>query len=123
LRKVGKREAKLPPPIPSTGEPEDIIKEVSLLSQPDVVGPYYELVILTESDYPPGGKPVSICSGCGRETINNETRKLIMLPSMWRGRDIFFLATTLYIVVTDRLRQGLRELGATNVEFQKYEAA
>lgn len=40
LRKVGKREARLPAPIPSTGEPEDIIHEVPLLARTDSVGPY-----------------------------------------------------------------------------------
>ncbi len=119
LRKVGKRHAKLPPPMPLTGEPEDIIKQVPLLSRPHVIGPYYELVILTESDYPPGGKPISICSGCGRESINNKTRKLVMRPAMWKGTDMFFLSTTLYIIVTDRLRQHLQKLGVTNVEFQR----
>jgi hypothetical protein len=39
LRKVGKREARLPAPIPSTGEPEDIIHEVPLVTLTDTVGP------------------------------------------------------------------------------------
>ena len=45
-----------------------------------------------------------------------------MRPSMWRGDDIFFLATTLYIVITDRLKRLLQDLKVTNVEFREYQA-
>jgi uncharacterized protein CXXCG len=119
LRKIGKREAKLPPPIPSTGEPEDMLREMPLLKQKDGVGPYYEMLILSESARPPGGDPKSICSGCGREDIDTEKRLIVMVPSMWKGDDIFFLATTLYIVITERVKTWLEDLGATNVAFRK----
>jgi hypothetical protein len=120
LRRIGKREAKLPPPMPSTGEPEDIIDEVPLLTRTGLVGPYYEMVILSDSAYPPGGEPVSVCSGCGRESIANDKRQIVMRPSMWLGGDIFFLATTLHIIISDRLRGLLQKLKATNVEFKTY---
>lgn len=120
-RKIGKREAELQAPMPSTGEPEDLINEVPLLSNTDSVGPYYEMIALKESDYPPGGTPVSICSGCGRETIDNKTRQLVMLPSMWKGAEIFFLATTLHFVITDSLKKALQEIKPTNVEFAEWE--
>lgn len=122
LRKIGKREARLPAPMPSTGEPEDIIREVPLLKRTESVGPYYEMLILSQSRYPPGGEPMSVCSGCGREAIDNDKRQIVMRPSMWRGDDIFFLATTLYIVITDRLKRLLQDLKVTNVEFREYQA-
>ena len=118
LRKVGRREAKLQPPTPSTGEPEDMMPEMPLLKQKDGVGPYYEMLILSESGRPPGGDPKSICSGCGREDIDTEKRQIVMVPSMWKGDDIFFLATTLYIVITARIKRWLEDLGATNVAFR-----
>jgi hypothetical protein len=37
---------------------------------------------------------------------------------MWRGAPIFMLATTLWLIVTDDLRQKLLDLGATNVAFE-----
>jgi hypothetical protein len=43
-----------------------------------------------------------------------------MLESMWKGADIFFLASTLWIVVTDRVRGSLLELGATNAQFSPF---
>lgn len=123
LRKVGKEEARLPAPIPSTGEPEDIIHEVPLLTHTDAIGPYFELVIQSESKYAPGALPLSACSGCGRETFPETDARFVMLDSMWKGADIFFLASTLYILATDRVRQALRALGATNVRLESLEAA
>lgn len=123
LRRVGKREARLPAPIPSTGEPEDMIKEVPLLSRTDTVGPYFELVIQSVSGYAPGAQPLHVCSGCGRETFPDDKARFVMVESMWKGADIFFLASTLYIVVTDRVRRALQDLRATNVQFEQFEAA
>ena len=123
LRKVGKREARLPAPIPSTGEPEDIIHEVPLLTRTDTVGPYFELVIQSESGNAPGAEPRSVCSGCGREIFPDGDARFVMADSMWKGADIFFLTSTLYIVVTDRVRQALQDLRATNVQFEPFEAA
>ena len=119
LRKIGKREAKLPPPIPSTGEPEDIIRMVPLFKQTNSIGSYYELLILSESGRPPGAEPKSTCSGCGREDIDSERRQIVMQQSMWRGEPIFFLATTLYIVITEQVKRHLQDLGATNVAFKE----
>jgi hypothetical protein len=39
LRKIGEREAKLSPPMPSTGEPEDMIREVPLLKKTRLLVP------------------------------------------------------------------------------------
>ena len=123
LRKIGNRAPELQPPVPSSGEPEDVINEVPLLAQVDGVGPYFEMIILSESGYPPGGEPAAVCEDCGRESIDSEARKLMMLPSMWKGADIFFMATTLHIVITERVMESLRELGVTNIELAKYQSA
>src|SRR5262245_59498975 len=44
MRKVGNRESNRPAPIPKTGEPEDLINEVSLLKSTADLGPYYEMI-------------------------------------------------------------------------------
>lgn len=119
LRKVGKRDPKLPAPVPTTGEPEDLINEVPILNPIAGVGPYFEMIILKESHYPPGGTPLSICAGCGREELDVDARKLIMTPEMWRGDAIFFLATTLYMIVTDPVKKLLEKIGSNNVMFTK----
>jgi len=119
LRKVGNREADLPPPIPSTGEPEDIINEVPILEDTSGVGPYFEILVTKKSKYPPGGTPTAICPGCKREKVDGATRELRMTPEMWNGDNIFFLATTLYVVITDVVRESLSRLRPTNVIFEK----
>lgn len=119
LRKIGKREATLPPPIPSTGEPEDMINEVPLVPEPSEAGPYFEILLQKESGFPPGGAPVKICPGCRRLDIDDSTRELRMTSEMWKGDHIFFLATTLYVIVTDDVRQRLQGLRPTNVVFEE----
>lgn len=119
LRKVGKREARLPAPIPTTGEPEDIIDEVALLKSTDSIGPYFELLVQSKSGYVSGEEPVSVCSGCGRETFPTHPSELVMTASMWNGEDIFRLASSNYIVVTDTLKKKMHELKAKNVRFEK----
>ncbi len=119
LRKVGKREAKLPPPIPASGEPEDLINEAPLLADTSAIGPYYELIVLNESGYPPGGTPRSVCSGCGRPDVDSEKRQLVMTPEMWNGDKIFFLATTLHVIVTSELKELLERNNPTNVVFKE----
>jgi len=119
LRKIGKREAKLPPPIPVTGEPEDMISEVPLLADVSEIGSYFEILIQKESNYPPGGTPVRTCAGCGRPDVDNSTRELRMTPEMWKGDHVFFLATTLYVIITDAVREQLEGLRPTNVIFEE----
>jgi len=124
LREVGTWGTSRIPPRPLSGEPEDVINEVvPPLSRTDSIGPYFELVVQTESGRAPGAEPDSICGGCGRETYPDKADRLVMRESMWKGADIFFLASTLWIVVTDRVRGSLLELGATNVQFSPFTAA
>lgn len=119
LRKIGKREANIPPPIPSTGEPEDIIDEVPILQVTSEIGPYFEVLILKESEYPLGGTPTKICAGCNRPDVDDSTRELRMKPDMWKGDNIFFLATTLYFVIIDEVRKRVAQLHPTNVVFEE----
>jgi hypothetical protein len=119
LRKIGAREAKLPAPIPSTGEPGDIIEQVPLMTSHLEIGPYFEICILNESDWPPGGKPKRICPGCKRHEINNSTREIRMTVNMWKGNHIFFLATTLHVIVTNDLKKRIQNLRPTNVIFSE----
>jgi hypothetical protein len=67
IRKVGKREAKLAPPIPSTGEPEDMFAETKLVTPTDDIGPCFEMLVTAKSANPPGAEVKSKCDLCGRE--------------------------------------------------------
>ena len=119
IRKVGKRDAKLPPPMPFTGEPEDIINEVPITKNALEINSYFQILILKESGFPPGGTPRKTCSGCKRPDVDNSTRELRMTQEMWKGDKIFFLATTLHIVVTDEYKQLIERYRPTNIVFEK----
>src|SRR5262249_8145316 len=123
LRKVGKKSAKLSPPIPSTGEPEDIINEVAMSVAPKNLR-YYELCVYAKSAPPPGRELLSVCSVCGSKNFNwTRGKELIMTESLWTGADIFFLETTLFLLITDRVKKHLEKLRPTNIEFKKFPAA
>jgi hypothetical protein len=118
LRKIGKRNAKLPAEVPSTGEPEDLINELPMLDQPaDSVRQYFEVIIQSESSYAPGAEPSAVCPGCGRETFRNNEDRFVMKESMWNGEDIFYLRGTLHIIITQRLKSALQQSMATNVQY------
>jgi hypothetical protein len=89
---------------------------------PDPVS-YHELIVMAESGNPPGVDRVIRCASCGRTSFDHERRRLVMSPEMWRGDDVFRLATTLWIVVTDAVRRLLEGLGATNVVFRSIDGA
>jgi hypothetical protein len=118
---VGKREAKLPSPIPRTGEPEDMIEEVALLNETADVGPYYQVLPLRESNYPRDRPVKSVCAGCRRVNVDNidtlAGERVRMTDDMWSGDSIFYLATTLHIIVTDKIRKALSRVRPTNVVF------
>jgi hypothetical protein len=115
LRKIGKRSAKLEPP--ESGEPEDMFAELPASRRAPGVGKYFEILIRNESGYPPGGTPERVCAGCRRPTIGQH-RKFRMTPKMWTGSRIFYMATTLYIIITDDLRCRIEKVHSTNVHFE-----
>ena len=116
-RKIGKRQATRRPPIPRSGEPEDLLARVEQVRDPSEIPQYYELVVTAQSKYPPGAEPESTCELCGREAYDADARTLVMKPPMWNGQDVFFLATTLWIIITDRMKALLEPLRPTNVSF------
>jgi len=119
LRKIGKREARLPPAIPTSGEPEDMFDSLPLQGKADTLGPYYHLIVHGRSDYPPGGKAIWICPDCGWERMPPAPAvRFVMRDSMWRGHDIFFLGATGFLMLTDRLKLALQRMRATNAEYR-----
>ncbi len=120
LRKIGEREAKLAPPMPISGEPEDIIHEVPLLRDKAGVGPYYEIIPLKESEVPLNRPVKGVCSGCHREdvaAIFHDVDRPRMADEIWRGDNIFYLATTLYIIVTNDIKEALTRIRPNNINF------
>ena len=122
-RRIGVRQPELPPPIPASGEPEDLITEIQATLPKDDVPVLHELVITAESGPPAGVTAAPVCPLCGRESYDPAARHLVMLPQMWGGDDIFLLATTLWIVVTDRVRDLLVRVPASNLQYHRLEGA
>jgi hypothetical protein len=113
ITKVGRRNAKLPPPIPESGEPEDIM-ELAAYPPEQQIPKYFEVVILADSRRVKETEPTSVCPTCGSENWK-PPKKWAMHESLWTGTDFFFLAPTTMIVVTDRVKKLLVEMEATNV--------
>lgn len=84
---------------------------------------YHELIVLAESGLPPGIDPVRYCASCGRRSFDHERRQMVVLPEMWGGEQVFLLATTLWIVVTDPVKQVIEGLGPSNVVFRSLDGA
>ena len=117
LRSVGAGEPDAEPPLPESGEPEDMFDEMDPLEDVSAIGPYWEMIVEAESGLPRGVAELAICPGCGRSVYDTQQRVLAMHDEMWRGAPIFIMATTLWIVVTDELRRKLTGMDATNVAF------
>lgn len=120
LRKIGRTKVNLTSDIYASGPAAPGRTRAEPIDPDDSIGPYYQILVRAESDYPKGGAPLSVCSVCKREYIEEEKRELIMKEEMWRGQQIFFLKTTLYVVVTEALAEKIRKAHATNVDFVPY---
>jgi hypothetical protein len=120
LRKIGKLNVKLPSGIVDSGKPEANIDDSERHNCDDSIGTYYQVLVRSESDYPTGGTPFSTCPLCKRKSIEEEKRELIMKEEMWSGQQIFFLKTTLHVVVTEPLAEKIRRVQASNVDFIPY---
>ena len=120
FRKVGKRNGRAAVLKEGSNEPKNNIQLADHSDHRESIGPYYQVLVRSESDYPKGGKPVSVCPVCKREAIDDKQRELTMTENMWRGQPIFFLRTTLYIVVTEPFAEIIRKAHASNVDFIPY---
>jgi len=120
IDKVGKRDSKGPVPVASTGEPEDIIDEVEAERNPAEFGPLYEMVVTSISGRPPGAEITSRCPACGCEEFDQSRRIIALTETMIPATDIFYLATTLHIIVNDKVREIAWRNRLTNAEFARF---
>ena len=118
-RRVGRRSAKAPAPIPDGGEPEEILQAVPPRKSLSGLPTYSRLNVRQQSGWPADARDAPLCQECGRPQHPVRSSRPGMTVSMWQGHRIFYLATTLHIVVTGVVREALEALGATNVGFQR----
>jgi hypothetical protein len=108
----------------SGGEPEDVLRRIPPAEDPGGLPRYWYATVTGTSELPPGVDPASVCAECGRAVVPafGSARRILFESRMWRGQDASLLATTLHVIVTDRVRRALEQLGATNVRFLPAEA-
>jgi hypothetical protein len=111
-KKIGKGKAKKLP-IKIIDNDEEI--EIELNSHIEPNDNYFELLITSESKLPLGVENISVCNYCGRKETNNTKRQLKMTEKMWNGDDIFFLSTTLWPIVTDKVKNIFLENKISNI--------
>lgn len=122
LRKIGKREARLPQTLTSACEPSGMPESVPKPSMTDELGPYYHLIVHGRSGRLPGDEPLWVCPQCGWERSPSLLAvKLVMLESMWKGHEVFFLGSTSFLMVTGRIKVALQNMRATNVVYRSRE--
>ena len=97
--------------------PDDFVaSQVLIDSQVGEGNLYYEIIPKKYSDYPSWRRPKSICNVCFREDVKVVDGKVQMEEGMWQGGDLFFLRTTLYIFITEKLYDSIKALKPTNLK-------
>jgi hypothetical protein len=81
----------------------------------------YEMVIVAESGRPPGTEITHVCPTCGREEFDRSKRQFVLTPEMIPTADVFYLATTLWIIVNQKVHDLIMGSGLTNVQLQPME--
>ncbi len=119
IEKVGSRESVGPIPMPESGEPEDVMGEVEEEASPEAFGPLYEMIVTAESGRPPGTEVTSRCEVCGREEYDQHRRLFKLTPEMPPDSDVFLFATTLYIIVNEKVRDLIVRHRLTNVKLRE----
>jgi hypothetical protein len=113
-QRIGAAPPTLPAPIPSSGEPEDLLTDAKLCASD--LPRYFELIVSKESGLPHGARRLPPCPACGRGTLDG-SRELRMYDDMAPAQPLFLLATTLWIIVTDAFKRDLERLEPTNIRF------
>ena len=91
-----------------------MVEECEEFLSPDEVEPYYEMIITAESALPIGAETTHTCNTCGFESFDRTKLRMFMQPEMWRGDDVFYLATSLWIIITKATLGILESMDASN---------
>jgi hypothetical protein len=77
------------------------------------------LIIKNRTQPPIERRSDKICVRCGRPNRVSASTDLIVFEDMVPDGDIFLLNTTLYILISDRLKQRFDDIGVRNVSFKE----
>lgn len=115
IGRIGKKDYSQEVVFPESGEPEDLINELTIECETCLLK-YYEINISKNSKYCLVEKIISVCRKCGRTTYDPSS-EMIMKESLWNGDNIFYLSPTLHIIITDDLKEKLEAIKPSNVVF------
>jgi len=118
VRCIGQSHPFAPVPLPDTGNAEEIFEVIERETDLDKFGTFYEMVVTAESRRAHGIK-IRRCSICGYERIRygDKKRKFVLTEDMLPDADVFYLADTLYVIVTDEVRRAIVDSQLSNAEF------
>lgn len=116
-QRLGSTPPTLPAPLPPDGETESLIDVGTRYAEGMPAPEYFELVPTAASKLPPGVVLREVCEACGREDLDLHNRYFGIGQEHWNGEDVFMLATTLHVVVTDDVKRLLEKERSTNVDF------
>ena len=101
-------------------EPEDVMDAVEWEAALEQFGPLYQAVPVAESGPPPGMVVLGRCDVCGWKHIDSYSRYFMLTPEIVPEADVFRCATTLYLLVSDRVERLVQEREFTNVAFKEF---
>jgi len=111
--KVGKRNANLPPPLPKSGEPIDLIREAQTASTQDLE---YSLVVLEYLTHPADSYRL-VCDTCGRREC--EARAPLLSHVTNKDLPDMIWCPGVGVVISDGVRECVSRYGPTNVELRE----
>ena|SRR2546430_8213455 len=116
VEKVGSKESTARIFPEEHGDPEEMVKSAIPDRRASEFGPLFEMVISSETGFPPGTKVVRVCEICGFIELDTDNHEVALPANQIPKSDIFFLGTTLFVIVTQRVADLIRSRKLSNVQ-------
>jgi hypothetical protein len=105
-------------------EEDDVMRHVRKLGDISKVTPYFELVITSESKTVAGpSPPPEACPYCSIVRYDLGTRQYEFKPEMWSGRHIFYLRSTLRIVISEQMKNLFELENFSNINIIEFDGS
>lgn len=105
--------------VETTPGTEELIKKINTEKSHERYKPLYEMIIKHESVTPACVNIERTCRHCGFEEINNADCGYSLSIESIPNDDIFYLGTTLFAIVSDKVKNIITENRLTNILFSR----
>lgn len=105
------------PPIPESGEPEDLVEWAN--SKPEPGQQFFVMEVASEGNYTVNMREQTLCPACGRREVERSGDWHVWEDSIWNGQDVFHFPTTQWIIVTEKVANLLSVLNVDNVSLRE----